>query len=334
MRAARLDLALEAGLLDSPSGAPESIAVYRPCAGETLGALRDLKPLIVTGFAPDAAWFSAQGYSLAPYPDNPNIYEAAVVCLPRARSAARALIAQACDAVLPGSAVLIDGQKTDGIEALYKECRGLGLDLSEALSKAHGKVFTLRGAVPEGWRAAPQVIEGGFQTLPGVFSADAPDAGSALLAQALPQELGAHVIDMGAGWGYLSRAVLSRASVRRLDVVEAEYDALTCARLNLAGDERAHFHWSDARAFTPKPRANAIVMNPPFHTGRDADPELGIAFLRAAARALAMNGTLWLVANRHLPYNRPLADLFRHVDDIGGNGAFRLTRASRPLFSR
>ena len=77
-----------------------------------------------------------------------------------------------------------------------------------------------------------------------------------------------------------------------------------------------------------------VVMNPPFHTGRDADPALGASFLAAAARNLAPSGTLWMVANRHLPYDRSLAALFREVAEIGGTPAYRLTRASLPLRTR
>ena len=57
-------------------------------------------------------------------------------------------------------------------------------------------------------------IEGGFTTVPGVFSADAPDRGSVLLAAALPAKLPARVADLGAGWGYLSRAILARDGVQ------------------------------------------------------------------------------------------------------------------------
>jgi 16S rRNA (guanine1207-N2)-methyltransferase len=45
-------------------------------------------------------------------------------------------------------------------------------------------------------------------------------------------------------------------------------------------------------------------------------------------------GTLWLVANRHLPYGAVLTETFRQVEDIGGDGAFRLVRASRPVRAR
>jgi len=72
-------------------------------------------------------------------------------------------------------------------------------------------------------------------------------------------------------------------------------------------------------------------MNPPFHAGRAADPALGRAFIAAAARMLAPSGQLWMVANRHLPYEATLRETFRNVADAGGDGAFKVFHATRPL---
>lgn len=329
MRSARLDMALETGVFAPPPSG--DIAIYRPREGDDFASLSIARVQVVTGFRPDADWFSARGYRLG----NGVPYAAAVVCLPRSRDAARALVARAMAEVTPGGPVAIDGQKTDGIDAMLKECRAMGLTVAGPVSKAHGKVFVLQaGPALHGWEARPHLIAGGFQTLPGVFSADAPDRGSALLAAALPEKLGARVIDLGAGWGYLAREILERPTVQELDVVEAEQDALDCARANLGEDSRVRFHWEDARSFKPLRPAHAVVMNPPFHTAREADPALGLAFLRAAAAMLVPDGTLWLVANRHLPYGPTLEALFRQVEDVGGDSAFRLTRASHPIRTR
>jgi 16S rRNA (guanine1207-N2)-methyltransferase len=328
MRSARLDAALESGMLVLPADGP--IVIYRPRLGDDLASLSISRVHVATGFRPDAEWFAARGYRAAIGPP----YAAAVVCLPRARDAARALISRAMVEVAAGGPVAVDGQKTDGVDSLLKDCRAMGLAISGPLSKAHGKIFVLQaGADLTGWDAQPRLIDGGFQTVPGVFSADAPDRGSVLLAQALPEKLGSRVIDLGAGWGYLSRAILTRASVAELDLVEAEQGALDCAQANI-DDPRARFHWADARSFKPARPAHSVVMNPPFHAGRDADPTLGLAFLRAAAGMLVPDGTLWLVANRHLPYQQPLTNLFRQVEDIGGDAAFRVTRASHPVRRR
>lgn len=329
MRSARLDMALETKVFTPP---PEGdIAIYRPREGDDFAALSISRAQIVTGFRPDADWFTARGYRMG----NGLPYAAALVCLPRSRDAARATVARAMAEVTPGGPVAIDGQKTDGIDSMLKDCRALGLQVAGPLSKAHGKIFVVQaGPALHGWEAKPHLIEGGFQTVPGVFSADGPDRGSALLAAALPEKLGARVIDLGAGWGFLSRHILERPSVTELDVVEAEHDALDCARANLGEDARVRFHWADARSFKPLRPAHSVVMNPPFHTAREADPGLGLAFLRAAAGMLVPDGTLWLVANRHLPYAAALPTLFRQVEDIGGDSAFRLTRASHPIKTR
>ena len=75
-------------------------------------------------------------------------------------------------------------------------------------------------------------------------------------------------------------------------------------------DSRAHFHWADAVAWTADEPIDTVVMNPPFHTSRSADPALGQGFITSAARNLTRNGNLWMVANRHLPYEATLSEMF------------------------
>jgi len=328
MRSARLRVALDSGTFALP--ATGSIVVFRPVAGDDLSPLPKDRVLVATGFRPDHDAFAAQGYKVAVRAGSGHV--AALVCLPRARLAARALLAEAAATVVPGGLVLVDGQKTDGVDAALRDLRGR-VAVSAPVVKAHGRIFGF-AAGPElaDWAARPTVIEGGFQTLPGVFSADAPDRGSVLLAAALPDRLAGRVIDLGAGWGFLARAVLARSGVTALDLVEAEAAALDCACANIS-DPRARFHWADAIRFQPDHKADAVVCNPPFHTSRAADPALGVAFLQAATRMLAPHGTLWLVANRALPYDRALTALFHEVEPIGGDGAYRLTRAARPVRS-
>ena len=323
MRSARLSLALESGLFALPEKG--RIAVYRPRAGDDLSALPDDRVTVLTGFRPDHDHFAHR------YPvQEAAPYAAALVCLPRSRDGARALVARAAAEVAPRGPIAVDGQKTDGIDPMLKELRAR-VDLSEPLAKAHGRlaVFAAGSGDLSDWQARTRDVGDGFVTLPGVFSADGPDRGSMLLAAALPERLGTKVADLGAGWGYLARAILARPGVRRLDLVEAEADALTAARMNIQ-DDRARFHWADATAFRPETLLDTVVMNPPFHTGREAEPDLGAAFIRAAQRMLAPDGALWLVANRHLPYDAVLSAAFLDHREVGGDAAFRVIHATRP----
>lgn len=328
MRSERLSLALDQGVLELPASG--TLLVLRPRSDDDLSQLPTERVVVVTGFRPDADAFAARGYRVEPeVPPGP--HAAALVCLPRARDQARALLAMASERVVPGGLVLVDGQKTDGIEAAHRELRAHGAEPGPALSKAHGKLFGFAAGVDlSGWQAVDQILEGGFVTRPGVFSADGVDRGSRLLAEVLPPKLHSRVADLGAGWGWLSSEILKRPGVDELHLIEAEAEALDCARRNIR-DPRAQFHWADARSFKPAVPFGAVVCNPPFHTGREADPALGLAFLQAAAGMLTSSGTLWLVANRQLPYEPALQKLFKEVEPLGGDATFRLLRATRPV---
>ncbi|HMO09852.1 MAG TPA: methyltransferase [Paracoccaceae bacterium] len=327
MGADRLTLAIGSGLLAIPASG--RILVMGPGAGTDISALPRDRVLAVQPFRPDHDALAARGIAATPALPA-EAFAAAVVFLPRSREAARDWIARAAAAVARGGPVAVDGQKTDGIDGLLRDL-GVRVALSEPVVKAHGRLAVFAaGRDLSDWRSGLRKARGGFDTRPGVFSADGPDPGSSLLADALPARLPGRGLDLGAGWGFLARAALAREGVTALDLVEADAEALDCARANIT-DPRAAFHWADARCFRPESPADWVVANPPFHSGRATDPALGAAFIGAAARMLTPEGTLWLVANRPLPYDRVLAASFREVEDIGGNAAFRLTRAARPL---
>lgn len=326
----RLSLALE-----TPGALPDAgrIALYRPTGATDLSDLPEGRLHAVQGFRPDYDALAGRGLAVHPQAEGP--YAGAVVFLPRAKAEARALLAEACAEVVPGGPIWVDGAKTDGVDSVLKDLRGR-VTVSDPISKAHGKIFSFHatpGALTD-WEAHRAEVVSGFITLPGVFSADGIDRGSALLAASLPETLPARVADLGAGWGWLSAQVLARKGVESLDLIEAEHAALACARINVQ-DPRARFHWADATRFQPEARYGAVVMNPPFHTGRAADPSLGIAFIAAAASMLSLSGTLWMVANRHLPYDEVLRSRFHEVTDLippgGPNSAFRVIRAEKPV---
>ncbi|MBT8455120.1 MAG: class I SAM-dependent methyltransferase [Rhodobacteraceae bacterium] len=323
MTPTRLDLALGDGLAVLPDG---PVAVFGARANSDLSSLRGRDVHVVQRFWPDVAALRAAGWEAGP--QVPEQVAASVVFLPRSKAEARAVIAQAV-AVSRGP-VIVDGQKTDGIESVLRDARRVA-DVSGVLSKHHGKLFSIAPggdfaswADPGDLHPAP-----GFVTRVGVFSADKVDRGSAVLADLLPARLPARVADFGAGWGFLSRAILERDGVTSLDVIEADHRALECARRNIT-DDRARFHWADVAGFVPETRLDAVITNPPFHTSRAADPALGAGFIAAAARVLAPFGQLWLVANRHLPYEKTLTAAFTELREVRNDPAFKVYHASRP----
>ncbi|MEQ9695277.1 class I SAM-dependent methyltransferase [Shimia sp. SDUM112013] len=326
MSQSRLSLAVHENGLNIPETA--RMAVFAPRVGFDLSALPRAACHIIQPLKPDYDAFAAAGFDCAVHEDGR--YDFALVCLPRAKAQARDLIARA---VTCADTVIVDGQKTDGVDSLLKDCRKRA-GLTGSLAKSHGKLFWFSGGDFADWRAPDQQeVAGGFLTAAGVFSADGIDPASALLAQHLPQKLGRTVADLGAGWGYLSAQILQHPEVETLYLVEADHVALDCARANL-DDPRAAFHWADATTWHARARMDTVVMNPPFHTGRSADPALGAAFIKAAARMMAPAGQLWMVANRHLPYEPILASHFTKTEEIAGDTRFKVLWAARPSRAR
>ena len=321
MSQSRLTTALTEGLLPLPDGL---VAVLRPPATTDLSGFDADRLRVAQTFRPDYDHWTAMGLSVA---TETSPAAAALVIVPRSKTLARAMVAEACR-IAPF--VIVDGQKTDGADSIWRELRARLGDLP-SLTKAHGRLFwfPVTDRFTDWTALAPVKGPDGFVTQAGVFSDGGIDRGSALLAQALPVKLPGRIADLGAGWGYLAAAGLARNGVASLDMIEAEKLALDCARLNVT-DPRAAFHWADATKFKPAKAYDGIVMNPPFHTTRTADPDLGRAFIAAAARMLTPAGQLWMVANRHLPYEAALAERFRMVTDIGGDAAFKIVHAVRP----
>ncbi len=181
----------------------------------------------------------------------------------------------------------------------------------------------------------PKCVKGTeLVTVPGVFSAEKIDTGSKLLAEVLKEESWyGSVADLGAGYGFLSHTILStkRQKMKKLCLYELDYRALECAKQNLTElSDRVEYHWVDVTAKVPHERPfDMVVMNPPFHEAQDASFELGKTFIKQAAAILKPGGTLYLVANLHLPYEKEIQEQFRSHRLLREENGFKLFLARK-----
>lgn len=269
-----------------------------------------------------------------------------MVLPPRQREQARATFARALAHVAPGGRVLACIPNNEGARSGEADLARLAGPLQVA-SRRKCRVFWSgplhEAADPElaaQWAQldAPrpidvQVAGHRFRSRPGVFAWNRVDPASALLAAHLPPDLAGVAADLGAGHGYLAAELLARCpGIAALDLYEAQARALELARANLAPfADRAQlgYHWHDVAAGLPR-SYDVIVSNPPFHAqGRADRPDLGRAFIAAAAQALDPGGRLWLVANRHLPYEAALDANFGQVRTVAQQAGFKVVEAIR-----
>jgi 16S rRNA (guanine1207-N2)-methyltransferase len=291
---------------------------------------------LVQGFRPHYRALLSRGFDVLPRAQGGGL-DAALVLVGRHRGQNEARFREALLRVRPGGLILAAGDKKDGADSFRKRVAGL-LPLQGHLSKFHGVAFWLErpdfpdGQLPAALQSAmPTLAEDRFHAAAGMFSHDRVDGGSRLLAESLPREITGTVADFCAGWGYLATVLAERyASISSVDLYEADYDSLEAARLNLAGQTKTiGFFWHDLLAEPVDRRYDTIVMNPPFHQGRAADPEIGRRMVAAAASALKPRGRLFMVANRGLPYEAALEAAFAQHGEISRNGGFKVLWARR-----
>ncbi len=256
-----------------------------------------------------------------------------VMTVPPGTVERRHALALALRVLAPGGSLVALGPKDKGGARIRKELEAFGCAVAED-SRTHWRICTTaRPDAPAGLDAA--IAQGalrfdeklGLWTQPGIFSWDRIDEGSALLLEALGP-LAGHGADLGCGLGLLSRAVLAdNEAVTAIEAIEMDARALSAARRNVA-DSRIVFHWLDVRGALPFAGLDFVVMNPPFHAGGADDVGLGRAFLQRGRGVLRKGGVLWMVANRHLPYEAELAGLFAKVEGVRETGRFKVMRAT------
>lgn len=326
----------ETGLLRQPASNERVLCVglAEPLPGSSLNGGQ---VNYVQGFRPQYLTLERAGCAVAAELDGEAGYSYALIRLGRHRGQNEAWIASALDRVREGGFIVVAGGKTDGAVSLRKSIARLGASVEHA-AKNHGLVFWMQVEKDAGDLAAklkPEtgpLIEGRFQTAPGMFSHGHVDSGSRLLAGHIPEEVFDSVADFCAGWGYLSACALeSFQSVRRMHLYEADFASLQVARSNVPAsvEHETEYFWHDLLTEPVNHRYDLILMNPPFHIGRKAEPDLGRGLIDTAARSLAPRGRLLMVANRQLPYEAIIGARFTTVEFLGEQDGYKVISAKR-----
>lgn len=232
----------------------------------------------------------------------------------------------------------IYGSNENGAQRYEKELKKLGFEV-DSIFKHKSRIFwiqktdnTAPSAFDE-WLSYADMrnIEGtSLKTLPGIFSSDKIDKGSKVLTQYLPDKLKGKGGDFGCGYGYLSHYICTQDIANEITCIDYDQRALDCATYNLTSYDDIIFEWQDIlNAVMSSAQYDWIVMNPPFHQDRNMNKALGQSFIEKAAHSLKKNGTLYMVANTHLPYEDLMKKHFNTGESIDTKLGYKIFVAQK-----
>ena len=168
-----------------------------------------------------------------------------------------------------------------------------------------------------------------FLTDAGVFSRGEVDTGTRLLLEALPEEMGGDVLDLGCGWGVIGISIARKWPETRVTMADVNTRALDLSREN-AKQNRAGVTCveSDGMAALQGRTFDAVVTNPPIRAGKQVIYKM----FADAAESLNPGGALYLVIRKQQGAEscvKYLQTIYGSVEKLDRSGGFWVIRAIR-----
>jgi 16S rRNA (guanine1207-N2)-methyltransferase len=293
---------------------------------------------------------SARAWARAALPGNvPGPFDAVLMVLPKGRDLARLYFLAAHEALRDGGRLYLAGANKSGIKAAIRDAEALfGPSTLLAYRRGNRVVELIKEPreepLPKEYRVAG-VAAGTYQEFdvtirdhvyavrarPGVFSWRGVDPGTVMLLESLDLRPSDEVLDVGAGYGIIGLHAAERVGPDHATLVDVDLLACDSATQTLRanGIENPDVVLGDGVAAAGDRRFTLVVSNPPFHSGHVQGAEMVQALIAEAYDILAPRGRLVLVANRFLPYDRPMARVFGLAETLAQDASYHVLSATK-----
>lgn len=172
----------------------------------------------------------------------------------------------------------------------------------------------------------------------GLFSRNSLDLGTRFFLSCFDQlPVVERTADLACGNGVLGLKYQSDHPDSKMAYLDESFLALESARKNFSllkqnashQELSATFVAGDAMADVPADSLELILCNPPFHQGQEIGRGIAARFFQQSKVCLEAHGELWIVANRHLGYEKMLKALFGHCQQRAANQRFVILQAKK-----
>jgi 16S rRNA (guanine1207-N2)-methyltransferase len=266
--------------------------------------------------------------------------------IPKGRRLIRRWLVEGFNALRFGGCLYLAGANEQGIrsaiqdaEALFGRASVLGYKkgnriarfIKEPASPPPPSWVTESGISPGTWLEIDVEVSGRWmhvRSLPGVFSSNRLDDGTRLLLSRFEVPTGAHVLDLGCGYGLIG-LLAAQQGATHVDMVDSNLLAIAAAQANLElyAIQNAQAFPSDVLEAVLDRHYTLVVTNPPFHVGHSVDYQVTQAFIHQAWQVIEPGGQLLLVANKFIRYDLLMATFFTHVERLAETNRYQLLSA-------
>jgi 16S rRNA (guanine1207-N2)-methyltransferase len=268
-------------------------------------------------------------------------YHSVLMQLPKGRALTRRWLLQSYTALREEGNLYVAGSNKAGIQSaindaleLFGNGRILGYKKGNRIAQLIKKPGNL--TLPD-WAFSPGIAPGTWfefsisfvgqtytiHSLPGVFSYDHLDAATDMLIESVKIIPGMRVLDVGCGDGIIGLFAAAQGAAW-VDLIDSDFLATASAKETLSINKinNANVLTGDLLNPVKANKYDLILSNPPFHSGHSVDLLITGAMIKQANDALAPNGQFTLVANRFLPYDHLIKEVFGNITCLAKSSKF------------
>ncbi|WDZ50632.1 methyltransferase [Acinetobacter vivianii] len=241
-------------------------------------------------------------------------FDQVVIFVPKSKELLNYILHVVVSHLKLGQNVFLVGEKKGGVERAAKQLQPYGktlkLDSARHCQFWQMKIEKTEQLKPlEHWLKSYTVQIDQDQlkvcALPGVFSQDHLDVGTAVLVPYLSQVKSGKIADFGCGAGIISAYLAKLNQNQQIFALDVDAFALRSTELTFQKNnlDLNQLTLQPVTGFRDVPKdLDAIVSNPPFHQGIHTNYDASEELCQLASVHLKNSGELWIVANRFLNY--------------------------------
>ena len=263
-----------------------------------------------------------------------------IINMPRQKKLLDMLLACAAPLLAAGGILWLAGEKRAGIKSADKHLKKYFTEVRKLDNARHCTLFeaikpiqmeTFRpSAHREQWSLRCGHSDITVVSYPGIFAHGRLDAGTSFLLESISGlDIRGEVLDFGCGAGVIGSCIAANNPNAVVTYLDTNALALrSCQESMDTNGQTGHILASDGLSEL-RESYDFVISNPPIHAGVKTDNRMSLRLLESVHQYIKPDGRMIIVANRHLPYEKSLAQTFRRVSELAANDHFKVISAQR-----